>query len=136
MSESNHPNVKPGTFGWNELMSSNPEAAKKFYGAVFGWVADTANVAPGVDYTMFKKDDVPVAGLLEIKPEMGPVPPNWLAYVNSDDVAADVAKVRAAGGTVLQDVLEIPNAGTMAVIQDTEGAVFALWKCAENSKCG
>jgi len=35
----------PGTFCWPELMTSDQDAAKAFYGALFGWTVDVPNVA-------------------------------------------------------------------------------------------
>jgi predicted enzyme related to lactoylglutathione lyase len=45
------------------------------------------------------------------------------------DVTATVATVGHAGGTVLVGPLDVPGeAGSMAVCQDTEGALFAVWR--------
>jgi len=131
------PDVTPGVFGWNELITSDPEAAKCFYAATFGWSAHTETMAPGHDYTVFKLGERPVAGMIGITPEMGPeVRPHWLAYVNSDDVAADLDKARAAGAMVLVEPREIPNAGTLAIFLDPQGAAIALWRCLESATCG
>ena len=135
MSENQTPMMKPGLFGWNELITSDVEGAKKFYAAMFGWEAETKSVAPGWDYTMFKCGDTMVGGMIGISPEMGPVPPHWLSYVISDDIEADLAKAKAAGGTVLKEAMEVPNAGTLAIIRDPQGAVFALWKCNMEASC-
>ena len=135
MSENETPMTKSGIFGWNELITSDVEGAKKFYAAMFGWEAETKEVAPDLDYTMFKKGEKMVAGMLRITPEMGPLPPHWLSYVISKDIRTDLAKAREAGGTVLKDAMEVPNAGTLAVIQDPQGAVFALWKCNMDASC-
>ena len=101
--------MKPGSFGWNELVTSDVEAAKKFYASMLGWEAETQTMAAGIDYTMFKKGDAPVAGMIAISPEMGPVPPHWLSYVNSDDVTADLAKAKAAKTKVVGSVGSTPN---------------------------
>ena len=29
--------MKHGAFGWNELMTTDVAAARRFYGALFGW---------------------------------------------------------------------------------------------------
>lgn len=129
MSDEYKPDTTPGTFGWNELVTSDVEAAKAFYKATLGWDAVTENMAPGVDYTMFTKGERMVAGMVGISDEMGPVPPHWMAYVNSEDIEADVAKAKAAGATILQEKVEVPNTGEFAVIKDPQGAVFSLWKC-------
>lgn len=129
MSQDTNPAMAPGQFGWNELLTSDVEAAKKFYGELFGWESETKVVAPGWDYTLFKKGENMVGGMFGITAEMGPVQPHWLSYVMSADVEADLAKAKAAGATVLKEAFEVPDTGTLAIIQDPQGAVFALWKC-------
>src|ERR1035437_848492 len=99
MSDNNCPPMTAGLFGWNELITSDIEAAKQFYAAVFGWTSETMAVAPGWDYTLFKRGDTTVAGMIYLEPEMCPAKPQWLSYVFSDDVAADLAKAQAAGAT-------------------------------------
>lgn len=129
MSDTNTSPMKSGVFAWNELITSDVEAAKKFYGEMFGWDSETKPVAPGWDYTMFKCGETVVGGMFGITPEMGPVQPHWLSYVMSGDIEADLAKAKAAGGTILKEAMEVPNVGTLAIIRDPQGAVFALWKC-------
>lgn len=128
----NTPDMTPGRFGWNELNVPDVASAKKFYGEVFGWESETTEMAPGMDYTVFKQGDHMVGGLVS-PPGAENAPPYWAAYINSDDIAADVAKAKAAGGNILVEYMEIPNAGELAVIQDPQGAVFSLWKSAEGS---
>ncbi len=129
MSENTTPQPRAGIFGWNELITSDVEGAKKFYKELFGWDAETKSIAPGWDYTMFKLGETVVGGMFGITPEMGPVQPHWLSYVFSDDIEADLAKAKAAGATVLKEAMEVPNTGTLAILLDPQGAAFALWKC-------
>lgn len=136
MSENTYPQPKPGTFGWNELITSDVEAAKSFYGAMFGWTSETKSMAPGWDYTLFKNGETMVGGMLGITPEMGPMPSHWLAYVMSDDIDADVVKALAAGGKIIKEKMVVPDTGSLAIIQDPQGAVFALWKCEMAAECG
>ena len=135
MSENTSPQPTPGIFGWNELITSDVEAAKQFYGALFGWESETKSMAPGWDCTMFKKGETMVGGMFGITPEMGPVQPHWLSYVFSDDIEADLTKAKATGGTVLKEAMEVPDTGTLAIIQDPQGAVIALWKCNMSAQC-
>ena len=128
----NTPATTPGLFGWNELITSDIEAAKKFYGEVFGWTTETMTVAPDWDYTLFKLGGATVGGMIYLAPEQCPAKPQWLSYVFSDDVAADLVKAQAAGATIIKEAMEIPNTGTMGILRDPQGAVFALWKCAQN----
>jgi len=134
MSEKNSPMTTPGTFGWNELITSDVEAAKKFYTTMFGWEAETKSMAPGWDYTVFKQGETMVCGMMGISPEMGPIQPHWLCYVMTGDIDADLTKVKAAGGSVLKEPFEVSNIGTLAIIRDPQGAVIALWKCDMEAK--
>lgn len=135
MSENNTPPMRAGLFGWNELITSNVEGAKKFYSEVFGWTTETKNIAPGWDYHMFKNGETMVGGMFGITPEMGPMPSHWLAYVMSDDIDADVAKATAAGGRIIKDKMVVPGTGCFAIIQDPQGAVIAVWKCEMSAQC-
>jgi predicted enzyme related to lactoylglutathione lyase len=57
-------------------------------------------------------------------------PPHWLAYVGVDDVRAKTAQAKALGATVLQDVMQVGEYGTMSVVRDPAGATIALWQSA------
>lgn len=130
MSDECKPDMTPGRFGWNELNVPDTASAKKFYSEVFGWESETQEMAPGMEYTIFKQGDHMVAGLVS-PPGAENAPPYWAAYINSSDIAADVAKAKAAGAQILVEYMEVPNAGALAVIQDPQGAVFSLWKANE-----
>ena len=46
----NEARLQHGAFGWNELMTTDVDAAKRFYGALFGW--DTEEfLGAGMPYT-------------------------------------------------------------------------------------
>ena len=136
MSEENKPDMTPGRFGWNELNVPDVEAAKKFYAEVFGWTSETQEMAPGMEYTVFKQGEHMIGGLVSppSAEDQPPPPPCWMSYVNSADIEADVKKAVAAGGNALVESMTVPNAGTLAVLQDNQGAVFCLWK-PENTDC-
>lgn len=65
--------------------------------------------------------------------QLGKPPCFEACYINSADIAADVAKAKAAGANILLEHMEVPNAGELAVIQDPQGAVFSLWKSSESA---
>ena len=58
-------------------------------------------------------------------------PPHWLSYVAVDDINASASRVEELGGSVLHGPVEIPNAGSFAVVADPQGAVFAIYQSAE-----
>src|SRR5207302_4357054 len=45
----------PGTFCWDELVTTDPDAAGKFYATVFGWVPHAVEMAGGMTYTLFHR---------------------------------------------------------------------------------
>ena len=56
----------------------------------------------------------------------------WNTYIWVESADDTAGKVRDAGGQVLDEPFEIPNAGRMAVFADPEGAVFCVWQAGEH----
>ena len=119
---STHPH---GTPIWVDLATTDISAATRFYGGLFGWTAEDLGEAAG-HYNMFRKDGKQVAAANAV---MDPhQPPAWTTYVSTGDANATAAKVRAAGGTVAMEPMQVMDAGSMAVFQDPTGAFFAVWQ--------
>ncbi len=122
-----------GTPCWVDLMSPDVDAAKAYYGAVFGWTAEDQSDGDGnYTYTMFHQDGKAVAGMGAQPPAMAGMPPVWNSYVAVDDPAAVVAKAEAAGGQVMMPPMQVMEAGEMAIIADPTGAAISLWKAGEH----
>jgi uncharacterized protein len=118
-----------GEFCWVELISSDVDGAAGFYGDLLGWERERYEPDPQGYWYMRHRGQL-VAGLEGLRTE-GQVPA-WLGYVKVDDLGATAGSVGDAGGTVLEGPLEVPGgAGSLAVCQDREGAVFALWQPGE-----
>lgn len=116
-----------GTMTWCELMTTDTEAAKTFYGRVFGWT-NTVMPMPTGEYTVFVNGPKPIGGTLKLGPEHGGAPPNWLIYFHVDDCDAAVSKAVSLGGKALTQPMDIPGAGRLCVLSDPQGAVFAVIK--------
>ena len=119
----------PGAFCWTELGTTDPDAAKTFYSAIFGWTPEDLPMPSGA-FTMLRLGGRELGALYRLpnaQLEMG-VPPHWLNYVAVPDVAATIDRVRSLGGTLLMGPHEVPGAGSMAVFRDPQGAVFAVWQ--------
>ena len=126
MSDDVQPHMMPGKFSWNELCTRDIEAAKAFYGTVFGWTFAPAE-APNDFYTIISKGEDMVGGLMALPPESQlKMPPAWCSYVTVEDVDAVVAAVKANGGTVLLEPMDIPNVGRMAFFADPQGAAIGI----------
>ena len=117
---------KPGTFSWVDLSTSDPVAAKKFYGELFGWTSEDFPMPQGGAYSMMRKDGQDAAA---ISGQMNPgAPPVWNSYVTVADVNAATEKAKAVGGNVVMGPMDVMDAGRMSVVQDPTGAYFSIWQ--------
>lgn len=98
-----------------------------FYSGVFGWGKDTQNFGP-LEYTMFSNGERAAGGMLKITPDMGNIPPNWVVYFAVDDCDAKTQKATELGGSVMKPPADIPNIGRFSILNDPQGAMFALIK--------
>jgi uncharacterized protein len=111
---------------WNELSTRDPDGAKRFYGAVFGWEGNDLEMEGGRTYTEWLVDGERVGGMFDMRGHVpDQVPPHWLAYFGSVDTDEAVAKVKELGGEVLVGPFDI-EPGRLAVVKDPFGASFAL----------
>jgi predicted enzyme related to lactoylglutathione lyase len=110
---------------WADLVTPDLEAAKHFYGALFGW---TFREVPGdPNYTLALLDGEAVAGLFQKALSRGQVQqPNWLTFLAVRDVDAAQQAARQHGGAVLVKRHDYPRRGRQAVLADPDGAVFAV----------
>lgn len=127
-----------GAFCWVELATSDQNAAKTFYSALFGWSVVDAPMGPDDFYTMFKLHDRDAGAAYTLRPEQRTqgVPPNWITYIAVDDADETARRAGELGATVLAQPFDVFEVGRMAVIQDPTGAVFCLWQAKCNSGLG
>ncbi len=118
-----------GDFCWNELATTDAEAAKKFYTELFGWKLKESQAA-GVGYTEIVAGGQEVGGIYQLTAEMGDRPPSWMAYVAVDDVDDAARRVEELGGKVSMPPTDIPNVGRFCIISDPAGATLSLIKLA------
>lgn len=116
----------PGAFSWVELSTTDADAAKAFYTGLFGWEADDSPIPGGGVYTMLRLDGAAVAALYRQMQEGEP--PNWLSYVTVESADDATARAKELGATLISEPFDVMDVGRMAVVQDPQGAVFALWE--------
>lgn len=124
----------PGTFSWTDLSTTDPDAAKGFYSALFGWEANDIPVGDGAVYSMMTiggKNVAAISAQPEAQKDAG-VPPLWNSYitVESADTAANQAS--ELGALVHAPPFDVMDAGRMAVIADPQGAYFMVWEPKDN----
>ncbi|MEW6336895.1 MAG: VOC family protein [Acidobacteriota bacterium] len=117
----------PGRFCWYELLTTNAEAAAHFYGALFGWGHGTFDMGGGMTYHLFKRDGKDVAGAM-VMPADAQAAPMWLPYMLAEDVDASAARAVGLGARQCLAPHDIPGVGRFAVLDDPQGATFALFK--------
>lgn len=120
---------KPARFFWYELMTTEPEAATRFYADVVGWSPEP--FGGEMPYTIMNAPPGPghgVAGIMELPAAVkeGGGRPAWLGYIHATDVDAKTKEVAAAGGTVHREPWSIPGVGRIAAVADRHGAHFML----------
>ncbi len=116
-----------GALSWNELATPDVEAAKGFYGEVFGWGYE-AQAMPEFEYTSCKVGENYNGGIMPMAgPQWEGVPPYWGVYFGVDDADAMADKVAKAGGKVVVPPTDIMP-GRFAVVQDPQGGTFTIMK--------
>ncbi len=117
-----------------EVPADDMERAKKFYGETFGW--GLTQMGPDMGgYVVLRTGPTDEQGMLQDKgfingglftrdaTAKGPI-----VVLAVDDCDAMVEKVKASGGKLVGEILDIPGVGRYARIEDTEGNTIALIK--------
>ena len=122
-----------GDFIWYELVTTDADAAQRFYGEVVGWTAADSGVA-GIDYRLLEAGDGYAGGLMQLSPDMqaGGARPMWLGYVGVPDVDTAVEDWVAAGGSVRMPAMDVPEVGRMALLADPDGALISVMRGASD----
>jgi uncharacterized protein len=140
---------EPGSLNFNNLHTRDPEAAKAFYGAVFGW--ETLGLEGGFEmWTLpgygdhLERDDPDlrkrlaefggptgfedvVASISPIADDQPDVPAHWGVTFAVDDADAIAKKAAELGGTVVVPPFDAPWV-RMTVLTDPQGATFIASK--------
>lgn len=147
---------EPGSLNFNGLNTRDVAAAKRFYGAVFGWETGTFSGSfeawtlpaygdhlesdrPGLREQMAEMgvagfEDV-VAAINPIGDDQQDVPAHWSVTFAVDDADATAAKATELGGRVLVAPFDAPWV-RMSVIADPQGATFIASKFVPENTAG
>jgi uncharacterized protein len=112
-----------GAPSWFETLTTDVERAGAFYTSLFGWTGEAMPIA-GTTYTTFQLGSDPIAGMMGITPEMGPIPPHWGVYFTVTDVDATARDAAALGGSLFIPVMPIPNVGRFCGVISPQGVRF------------
>lgn len=120
---------EPGALCWSELSTRDTAAAEAFYTKLFGWTAKHSAPGSGMEYTEFSNQGQAGVGMMPMPaavPEF--VPAYWMPYFQVAICDASVAKAQQLGATVTVPPQDIPTTGRFAVLNDPQGAMFALFE--------
>ena len=116
--------IVPGSPCWTQLGTSDPEAAQRFYGGLFGWTAETDPNPEAGGYTIFSLDGSPCAA---VAPLMNPQQPvAWQISFAVPDVDEAAAAAQKAGARLWMGPMDVIGAGRWALLSDPPGRVRAL----------
>ena len=120
----------PGTFSWADLTTTDEQAAKTFYGELFGWSATDNPVGDGASYSMMSIDGNDVAAIATQPQQQrdAGAPPAWNSYVTVESADRAASRAEELGATILAPAFDVFEAGRMAIVRDPQGALFMVWE--------
>ena len=115
----------PGHCWWNELETTDEPGATTFYTQLFGWSADeTMPMGDGGDYRFVEAGGEQIGA---INPGMADyMRVGWLPYFGVADIDAAKAAAEANGGTLKNEVHEVPGGSFIFIATDPAGATVGF----------
>ena len=110
-----------GSFYWNELMTRDAEAAKRFYGATLGWTFEATDQGESSAYWVAKVGEEAVAGIYQLGGDEEETSEGWFAYVAVKDLSTALARATTEGGEVVREPWDVPGVGRIAIVNDSAG---------------
>lgn len=109
---------------WNELSTSDPAAARRFYGDQFGW--ETEEFMPMGELGEYRFIDFRGTRLGALCGTAPGQQPQWRYYIRVGSIAAAKETIEEKGGTVRMGPHQVPTGDWILTGTDPQGAEFAL----------
>ena len=118
-----------------EITVDDEERAKEFYGSIFDWELNSADMGGGMAYTTITT--VPIDDQMRPKEpgainggftSKGKETPSPVITIGVDSIDDTLKKVEAGGGKIVTPRTPIPDMGAFAYFTDTEGNTMGLWE--------
>lgn len=116
---------------WHDLFTSDVENARSFYSNLLGWsyhvehASDFVWHAGEADYPLIVVSNEAHGGMVKTH---GNQPPQWLAFVDVDDVDLITQRAQSMGADIIRAPFDIPGVGYCSVIADPQGALISPFK--------
>ncbi len=124
ITESPTDNRDTGRVVWHDLLTNTPDASRRFYSKLFGWQFEDSGTEA---YQLIRHEGKLIGGMADTR-ALGHEAnvSQWVTVISVANMEAAVVAVKNGGGKVLTPPTHLPSRGTLAVIEDPEGAFFAL----------
>jgi hypothetical protein len=126
------PNAKSDVFepnteqrcGWNELSTSDPAEARRFYGDQFGWTSENfMSMGENGEYRFFEQNGVTIGA---VAGTMGGQQPHWRYYFRVPSISKAKETAESKGGKITMGPIQVPGGDYIVIGVDPQGAEFAL----------
>lgn len=115
---------KIGRCSWNELNTSDPVAARRFYGDQFGWTTDDfMPMGQMGEYRFIDHKGLRLGAISGLMPGQHP---HWRHYFRVASVSKAKETAEAKGGKIALGPMEVPGGDHIIIGIDPQGAEFAL----------
>ncbi|HET8749964.1 MAG TPA: VOC family protein [Sphingomicrobium sp.] len=115
---------RQGRCAWNELSTSDPVAARRFYGEQFGWTADDfMDMGEHGEYRFIDHHGLRLGAIAGTMPGQ---PSHWRFYFRVPSVGQAKEVAEAKGGRIVMGPMEVPGGDHILIGIDPQGAEFAL----------
>ena len=122
-----------GNVCWNELVTTDDQAAWAFYSQLFGWTSvKEIDMGPMGTYRIYAKGEKQLGGVMKQPPGMD-MPPSWVFYFVTNDLDAVVARNTRLGAKVVHGPADVPGGGRIVNLFDPQGAIFAFLEQPKNA---
>ena len=119
--------IHHGRFVWRELMTTDLDKSRGFYGELFNWKIEDVDMGP-MKYPMIHNDGRPQGGLMTV--QMPGQAPHWRSFISHNDVDEAARRVTSNGGQVVFGP-ETMGPGRAVIATDPSGAHLSLWHSTE-----
>jgi uncharacterized protein len=108
---------------WNELLTSDLDAARRFYPEQFGWtLGDAMPMGPMGDYQFIHQDGQMIGAMFA----PGERQPGWRFCFRVENLDSSIEAIRSGGGEILFGPAEVPGGGMIVQATDPQGAFFMV----------
>ncbi len=115
-----------GRIVWHDLTVPDADKIQQFYSEVIGWQSRLHDMGDYHDFDMQSPgSEENITGVCHARGSNANLPPQWLIYVEVEDVSGSARRCEALGGTVVDGPRPM-GLSQFCVIQDPAGAVIAL----------